>query len=121
MAGWLAGWLAEAWRRLAAWQGWPPGGAAGWWRRGRAVRPRLGGGGPAMGRRVAHRQGVDQQRLANGARQLLAEKIGDPSLPGVRHHRPAEGQGHAHSCPGMTFTTGLAELATKSLVWGGTA
>ena len=37
---------------------------------------------PAIGRGLAHRQGVDQQRLADGPHQLHGRKVGDTSAPG---------------------------------------
>jgi len=49
---------------------------------------------PAVGRRLAHRQGVDQQRFADGPHQLHGREgrryIG---TGGARHHRQAESQG----------------------------
>ena len=53
---------------------------------------------PAVGRRLAHRQGVDQQRLVDVAHQLRRRADRQPRPAGrAGDHRPPEGAGHPDS------------------------
>ena len=71
---------------------------------------------PAVGRGLAHRQGVDQQRLADGAHQLRRGTDRQYlDLPGVRDdHRPAEGAGHAEPRAARRRTASICSARSRS-------
>ena len=85
---------------------------------------------PAIRRRLAHRFGVDQQRLADGPHQLRRRADGQPvAARRAGHHRPAEGEGHTgtgatgqlvpgSAGPGRGRADTRKELTDQAKQWG---